>query len=470
MAVELEEHDFRNLAENLPALCWIGAPDGAVLWYNRTWYDYTGFQPGDTDGWDWEKAHDPDVLPEVARRWRAAIETGQRAEMTFPLRGADGVFRPFLTRVTPHRNAEGEIVRWFGISTDVSEFRVIETRLRDSEARYRSAMTLGRMGAWEVDLSTGRRKWTPEGMAVFGIDLPDGEGVVGGDDDEYRRALHPDDAGLQAAYHALAHTQDSFPAEYRIIRGDGATRWLSGYGLVVERAPDGQARRFVNVVTDITERKEAEQHNEFLLRELSHRVKNLLTVIQGIARQSARHVDDVAAFQKIFMDRLFGLAHSTDLLTRTGWKGASLREIAEGQLAAFVVLPSGRVTIEGPDLQLNGDSTQSMGIALHELTTNAVKYGALSAPDGRIALRWAVEGGVDGPELHMEWRETGGPTVRPPKRRGFGSLAIREILEQTSAARIGLDFDPSGLSWRFNAPLQAVAAPLFGGDAQRATR
>ena len=173
MAVELEEHDFRNLAENLPALCWIGAPDGAVLWYNRTWYDYTGFQPGDTDGWDWEKAHDPDVLPEVARRWRAAIETGQRAEMTFPLRGADGVFRPFLTRVTPHRNAEGEIVRWFGISTDVSEFRAIETRLRDSEARYRSAMTLGRMGAWEVDLSTGRRKWTPEGMAVFGIDLPD---------------------------------------------------------------------------------------------------------------------------------------------------------------------------------------------------------------------------------------------------------------------------------------------------------
>ena len=102
----------------------------------------TGFAAGETDGWDWKKAHDPEVLPEVSRRWRAAIESGQRAEMTFPLRGADGVFRPFLTRVVPHRDADGVVVRWFGISTDVSEFRAIETQLRDSEARYRSAMAL----------------------------------------------------------------------------------------------------------------------------------------------------------------------------------------------------------------------------------------------------------------------------------------------------------------------------------------
>ena len=456
--VEPDSDDFRNLAEHLPAICWMATADGSIFWYNRAWYDYTGSRPGEMLGWDWRAAHDPATLPEVLRRWKEALGSGERAEMIFPLRGADGVFRPFLTRVTPLKDQDGVIVRWFGKSTDVSEFRAVESALRDSEARYRSAMTLGRMGAWETDISTGVRKWTPEGMALFGIDLPDGLGRVGGAVDEYRDSLHPEDRHLQAQYHALTATQDSFPAEYRIIRPDGQTRWMAGYGLVVERAADGSARRFVNVVTDITERKAAEQHNEFLLRELSHRVKNLLTVIQAIARQSGRNADDIASFQTTFMDRLFGLAQSTDLLTRTGWKGASLRELAEGQLAAFLEMPNARIAIEGPDVALNGDATQSIGIALHELTTNALKYGALSAASGVIRLQWRIDAAGGGDDMHISWTESGGPVVGQPERQGFGYMATKQILEQTLRASVSLDFLPAGFRWTLSAPVGAVVS------------
>jgi PAS domain S-box-containing protein len=454
--VEPDDDDFRNFAEHLPALCWMATGDGSIFWYNRAWRDYTGAKPDEMLGWDWRAVHDPAFLPEVMQRWTEAITSGERAEMIFPLRGADGVFRPFLTRVSPLKDASGAILRWFGTSTDVSEFRAIELALRDSEARYRSAMALGRMGAWETDLSTGVRKWTPEGMALFGIDLPDGVGRVGGPTDEFRNALHPDDRHLQVQYHALTAKQDSFPAEYRIVRPDGQTRWMAGYGQVVERAPDGSARRFVNVVTDITERKEAEQHNEFLLRELSHRVKNLLTVIQAIARQSGRNAEDIASFQTAFSDRLFGLAQSTDLLTRTGWKAASLRELAVGQLGAFLNMPNARVAIDGLEFSLNGDATQSLGIAFHELTTNAVKYGALSIEAGSIALSWRIVADAGSTALRIDWNETGGPTVEPPRRQGFGHMATKQILEHSLSAKVTIDFDPSGLRWTFIAPLAAV--------------
>ena len=130
--------------------------------------------------------------------------------------------------------------------------------LRESEARYSSALTAGRMGAWETDLVAGTRQWTKEGMALFGLDLPGGRGHVGGDDDEYVRALHPDDRHLTQHFHEIAERQDSFPADYRIVRPDGSTLWLSGRGLVVARGADGKARRLVSIMADATDRKRAD--------------------------------------------------------------------------------------------------------------------------------------------------------------------------------------------------------------------
>jgi len=134
-----------------------------------------------------------------------------------------------------------------------------EAALRDSEARYRSALHAGRMGSWETDFASGVRTWTKEGMALFGLDLPDGRGRVGGDGDEYEASLHPDDRHLAADLHALADRQDSFIAEYRIVRPDGTTLWLSGRGLVVARGADGRAARLVSVMADVSDRRHAEE-------------------------------------------------------------------------------------------------------------------------------------------------------------------------------------------------------------------
>src|SRR6202012_4011417 len=146
-------------------------------------------------------------------------------------------------------------------------------------------------------------------------------------------------------YHTLANTQDSFPAEYRIVKPDGEIRWLSGYGRVLDRQPDGKARHSTNVATDVTERKAAEAHQRFLLQELSHRSKNLLTIIQSIANQTLRNSKDPKDFQHRFNGRLQGLAASNDLLTRGEWRGSSLRELIEFQLAPFIDLSSPRLEI-----------------------------------------------------------------------------------------------------------------------------
>ncbi|MCE9658794.1 MAG: PAS domain-containing protein [Burkholderiales bacterium] len=135
----------------------------------------------------------------------------------------------------------------------------VETALRESEARYRSALVAGRMGSWETDLEAGTRTWSKEGMDLFGIDLPEGRGQVGGEHDEYEAALHPDDRHLARDFHALADRQDSFIAEYRIVRPDGRTLWLSGRGLVVARLADGRARRLISIMADVTERRQVEE-------------------------------------------------------------------------------------------------------------------------------------------------------------------------------------------------------------------
>jgi PAS domain S-box-containing protein len=143
------EERFRTLAENIPTLCWMARPDGHVIWYNSRWYDYTGTTCEDQAGWGWQSVHDPAVLPEVMRRWRHSLASGEPFEMTFPLRGADGVFRPFLTQVVPLRDEHGKIVRWFGTNTNVSREHRDRERLRlmVNELNHRVKNTLATIQA-----------------------------------------------------------------------------------------------------------------------------------------------------------------------------------------------------------------------------------------------------------------------------------------------------------------------------------
>ena len=301
-------------------------------------------------------------------------------------------------------------------------------------------------------------------MALFGLDLPDGRGQVGGDADEFKRSLHPDDRYMLAQFHRTADKEDFFPAEYRIVRPDGTMLWVSGRGRVLARGPDGRALRVANIVVDITDRKKAEEHVQLLMREISHRAKNLLAVVQAIAGQTVRTAGSLDAFEKRFALRLQGLAASHDLLVRENWHGAPLAGLARQQLAPFAEEGSFRLALSGPDVVLTASAAQTIGLALHELATNAIKYGAWSVPAGQVTLEWTFDDDQAGqPQLRLRWIESGGPPVERPTRKGFGHVVIENMVAQSVDGEVHADYDPTGMRWTLSIPV----GNLVGGSARK---
>jgi two-component sensor histidine kinase len=295
-------------------------------------------------------------------------------------------------------------------------------------------------------------------MRLFGLDLPGGHGRVGGPDDEYLGALHPDDRHLMREFHETAQRQDSFTSEYRTVWPDGSVHWLRGHGQVVTRGPDGRAQRMISIVADVTERKAAEDHVAFLMREVTHRSKNLLTVIQSIARRTAGSSGSLEDFLKRFEQRLRGLAASHDVLIGNHWQSAPLAELLRQQLNPFVDLQSARLALEGPEVLLDADAAQALGLAIHELATNAVKYGSLSLPEGRLQLSWRIDDAVP-PRLHLNWVEHGGPAIAPPAQTGFGHVVIQEMARSLDG-QVTMQFIPAGLTWSIAIPLTKLGGVI----------
>jgi PAS domain S-box-containing protein len=330
--------------------------------------------------------------------------------------------------------------------------RLVEN-LRESEARYRIALSAGRIATWETDFLSGTRIWSDEGMALFGLALANGRGYVGGETDEYASAMHPDDRHLAQQYHDLADRQDSFPTEYRVVRPDGSILWLAGHGHVASRALNGKAHRLISIMVDITERKKFENHIQFLMREMSHRSKNLLSVIQAIAGQTVRTAGTLEEFETRFILRLRGLAASHDVLVDQSWHGAPLADLVRFHLAPFVEDNNSRLLLSGPNVIVTAQAAQAIGLAFNELATNAAKYGSLSTPTGRVKINWGFErNGGNQPSLRLNWAEEGGPVVSMPSTTGFGYVVIDRMVANSLAGAVEMNFAPGGLLWSLSIP------------------
>jgi len=210
---------------------------------------------------------------------------------------------------------------------------------------------------------------------------------------------------------------------------------------------------------DVTERKEGEAHLRLLLRELTHRSKNLLAVIQAMARQTARHAGSAESFLTQFGARLQALAASHDLLVRESWYGASLGELIRSQLGGYLEGSANQVSIEGPSIALKPEAAQNLGLALHELAVNAAEFGALSVPSGRVSITWSQRDGRNDNSVELNWRERLGPKVKIRRRKGFGSMVIERNLVRALDAEVNLDFDPSGLHCHIIIPASQILAP-----------
>ena len=205
---------------------------------------------------------------------------------------------------------------------------------------------------------------------------------------------------------------------------------------------------------DVTERKESEAHLRLLMRELTHRSKNLLAVIQGMARQTARHTGSIDGFLNQFSARLQALAASHDLLVRESWHGASLRELIQSQLAAYAGGGEGRLALDGVPVALKPEAAQNLGLALHELAVNAAKFGALSVPGGRVLIDWALRDNA----IDLNWREHNGPKVKARRKRGFGSMVIERNLARALDAKVDITFEPDGLRCHIVIPASQILA------------
>lgn len=209
---------------------------------------------------------------------------------------------------------------------------------------------------------------------------------------------------------------------------------------------------------DISKRKEDEAHLRLLLRELTHRSKNLLAVIQAMARQTARHSGSMDGFLTQFSGRLQSLAAAHDLLVRDSWLGASMRELIHAQLAAYIDDDGARVSISGPAIALKPEAVQNLGLALHELAANAARFGAFSADAGCVTIAWERMQSACGEVLVLDWCEEGGPPVKARRKRGFGTAAIERNLALALEADVSLDFDPAGVHCRIVIPAMHLLA------------
>lgn len=347
---------------------------------------------------------------------------------------------------------EGEhCTRFVGVVSDVSERKEAEANLLRHEETLRLAVDAADVGVWELDIESKHLIWSERCYAMFGV-APNEPVTL----DTFYTALHPDD--LEPTRTAIARAldpriRDEYAIEFRTIgRDDGVERWIAAKGETFF-SPEGKPLRLLGATVNITDRKRAELHLRLLVNELNHRVKNSLATIQAIAAQSFNGTHSLSQAQEAFSSRIVALAEAHDLLTRENWEGAELHDIA----SRLSLLHGGvaRFDLVGPSIRLSPRTALSLSMALHELATNAVKYGALSCPEGRVTVAWGLAPGPGAERLDLTWTEKNGPPVKPPSRRGFGSRLIERGLAAELSGEAVIRFEPTGVICQIRALLDA---------------
>ena len=227
--------------------------------------------------------------------------------------------------------------------------------------------------------------------------------------------------------------------------------WADGYVTVV--GGGDSPKTALAVIIDLTEQMRAEERQELMMNELNHRVKNTLASVQSLAVLTMRHSDTPETFTHAFLSRLQALSTTHNLLTEAQWEGASLRDVIADELQPYAPRDERRVVMYGDPLELNPKQVISFGMFVHELATNAAKYGALSTPSGQIVVSWNVDRENGGPTLMMRWQENGGPPVAPPSRQGFGSRLIEQTIKESLGGTIEIAYPPEGIRCAIAVPL-----------------
>jgi len=313
------------------------------------------------------------------------------------------------------------------------------------------AIKTAEMGVWQFDPQTRAVVWDERLREIIGKERSRSQPVA----EDFFALMHPDDLDrVQAALVRTVEDGDVFSEEFRLTRPDGREIWLIGRG---ERIVEVDRSTVVGINADITARKVADEQNRFVMRELDHRVKNVLAIILSIAKITGANAKDPASFIGSFERRLHAMARTHSLLAEGRWHGARLRALIADEVAHSG--EGSEIVLEGPDVDLTPASAQNLSMALHELTTNALKYGSLSVAGGKLLVSWDWESGAkDEKLLRFRWKELGGPTVTAPGTKGFGSTVIERILRAQLGAQSEIRYAPEGLDVTCRIPASRIVS------------
>jgi two-component sensor histidine kinase/DNA-binding response OmpR family regulator len=336
------------------------------------------------------------------------------------------------------------------VTERTAELEASNARLLESERRRSIALAAGQMGSWDWDVATGACAWDAGQYRIFGVQPSGFEPTF----DRIRSSIHPEDLAHVLTLVEKANDGDNtFQTEVRIVRPSGDTRWCICAAATTSDA-QGRVTRVSGVTIDITELKEAEARRSLLIKEVDHRARNVLAVVQSIVHLTrAGSIDDYVGTVE---GRIRALATAHALLSESRWEGADLGRLVAEELAPYRNGEGERIIASGPTVILRPETAQTIALVLHELATNAAKYGALSHASGKVTMTWQWGQG----ELAMHWEETGGPTVQTPITKGFGTKVIAASVAQQLGGQASFGWLPSGLHFTMTAKVgDAILEP-----------
>ncbi|SFZ83434.1 PAS domain S-box-containing protein [Devosia enhydra] len=437
-------------------------PNNPIVFVNDAFGRLTGYSREETLGRNCRFLQGPGTNADDIGRVRAAIEERVPIEIDLLNYRKDGSIFWNRLLVSPVFD-DGELTYYFASQLDVTRERTIgvgqdrdaleqglQQRISDltaSEERLRFTLRAGKLGTWTLDLQTGRLVASAICKANFGRSATDSFGY-----DDLQEAIHPEDFDRwrQTVAKAL-ETDGELHVEYRVVMPDGAVRWVE---VRAETRFDAERRplQMSGVSIDITDRREAEAERELMNRELGHRIKNILATVKSIVSQSLRTSQPASEVRDAVSQRIEALSSAHDVLIGRGLDSAGLRETVERAVLPFN--GQNRIHFLGPDIEISDRASSALTMALHELATNAVKYGALSGDRGRVRIAWTL----DDESFTLTWSEIGGPAVSPPERTGFGTRMIEKALAASVDGLARIDYRPDGVVFEVNAKLSSVAA------------
>jgi two-component system CheB/CheR fusion protein len=368
--------------------------------------------------------------------------------MVLTFQRQDGTEVPVSLRCSPVLDPSGTVIGGSTIARDISDRKRAARRLQESERRLADIVEQATVGVAQTDLEGHLEMVNPRFCEIVGRSSEDLRGM------RIQSITHVDDVvDNDRTFRTLLANGEPFQNEKRFLRPDGRIIWVSNHVSLIH---DDHARptSAVAVVLDITQRKLASEHRELLLDELNHRVKNTLATVQAIAMQTLTSAADMPAFREAFLSRLQSLSNTHNLLAEQSWRGANISDLVRAEVAPYATPAGPHVHTHGEDIELTTRQSLAISLALHELATNAGKYGAFSKPEGRVDIHWNIDVRDNARWLRLQWEERNGPGVDKPSRRGFGTRLITEGVKHDLDGRVFLDFPTTGVVCIIEFPLK----------------